>query len=166
MRYTKRLLSVIAVVALAACTDNGIFNPNQDLSGTYDLTVFAGRSVPTTYTIQAGTGDPAFPNGGTFVVNDGTLQLNGDGTFVETNHFTYNPSGQSSYNDQFISSGTWTMNGNGVNGTTINLFAPAQGNNQARNITANVDFDTQNQPTVFFTEDDGTGNLQSYEYKR
>lgn len=164
MRHTKRLLGVIAVMALAACTDNGIFNPNQDLSGTYDLTVFAGRSVPTTYTISAG--DPTFPNGGTFVVNDGTLQLNANGTFTETNNFTNNPNGQASYQTQFISNGTWTVNGNTVNGTQISLFAPAQGNNPARNITADVDFDQQNRATVFFQEDDGTGNLQSYEYKR
>lgn len=159
MRHTKRLLSVIAVMALAACTDNGIFNPNQDLSGTYDLTVFAGRSVPTTYTIAAG--ETGFPNGGTFVVNDGSLQLNSNGTFIETNNFTNNPSGQSSYPSQFVSNGTWT-----VNGTTVSLFAPAVGNNPARNIVANVDFDAQNRATVFFQEDDGTGNVQSYEYKR
>ncbi|HEV7387823.1 MAG TPA: hypothetical protein VGN73_04340 [Gemmatimonadaceae bacterium] len=162
MRHTKRLLSLIAVMALAACTDNGIFNPNQDLSGTYDLTVFAGRTVPTTYTIAAG--DPDFPNGGTFVVNDGSLQLNSNGTFVETNNFTSNPNGQSSYGSQFVSRGTWT-----VNGTTISLSAPAQGTNPARparNIVANIDFDAQNRATVFFQEDDGTGNVQSYEYKR
>jgi len=160
MRYTKRLLSVIAVVGLAACTDNGIFNPNQDFSGTYNLTVFAGKSVPATYTFQPG--DPDFPNGGTFVVNNGTLVLYNDGTFTETNNYTTTQNGQQPQGTSFVSNGTWTNNG-----TNFSLFAPAQNGNAARNVSGTVDVDTQGRATVFYQEvDQNTGVVESYEYKR
>src|SRR4051812_44878673 len=160
MRQTRRLLSLIAVVALAACTDNGIFNPNQDWSGSYTLTVFAGKSVPATYTFQPG--DPDFPNGGTFVVNNGTLQLNNNGSFTETNNYTTTQNGQASEQQQFVSSGTWTNNG-----TNFTLFAPAQNGNPSRNVTGTLDVDTQGRATVFYQEvDQGTGQVESYEYKR
>jgi hypothetical protein len=160
MRYTKRLLSVIAVVALAACTDNGIFNPNQDFSGTYTLTVFAGKSVPATYTFQPGDRD--FPNGGTFVVNNGTLVLYSDGTFTETNNYTTTQNGQQPQSSSFVSNGTWSNNG-----TNFSLFAQAQNGNAARNVSGTVDVDTQGRATVFYQEvDQNTGVVESYEYKR
>src|SRR3954469_2126918 len=141
MRHTKRLLSLVAVMTLAACTDNGIFNPNQDFSGTYTLTVFAGRSVPATYTFQPG--DPDFPNGGTFVVNNGSLSLNSNGTFTETNNYTTTQNGQSPVQSSFVSSGTWTVNGN-----TFHLFAPSQNGNPSRDVSGTVDVDVQGRNTV------------------
>jgi hypothetical protein len=161
MRHTKLLLSLIAVGTLAACTDNGIFNPNQDFSGTYTLTVFAGKSVPATYTFQPGV-DPDFPNGGTFVVNNGQLTLNNDGTFTETNNYTTTRSGQQPFDTQFFSSGNWNQNG-----TTISLFAPATQTDPARNVSGSLDVDTQGRATVFYQEvDAATGVVESYEYKR
>jgi hypothetical protein len=160
MRHTKRFLSLAAVLLIAACTDNGIFNPNQDASGTYSLTVFAGRSVPATYTYQAG--DPDFPNGGTFVVNSGTLVLNSNGTFTETNNYTTTQNGQSPQQTAFVSSGTWTLNG-----TDLSLFAPPQNGNSARNVSGTLDFDVQNRATINYQEQDPqTGIVDSYEYKR
>ena len=85
MRQTKRLLTLVAVILIAACTDNGIFNPLDNASGTYTLTVYAGRSIPATYVIQAGDPNyPNYPNGATFTVTGGTMVLNSNGTFVET----------------------------------------------------------------------------------
>jgi hypothetical protein len=160
MRHTKRLLSLVAVMSLAACTDNGIFNPNQDWSGSYTLTVFAGKSVPATYTFQPG--DPDFPNGGTFVVNNGRLDLNNNGTFTETNNYTTTQNGQTPQQTSFVSSGTWTNNG-----TSFSLFAPAQNGNPARNVSGTLDVDTNGRATVFYQEvDQNTGIVEGYEYKR
>jgi hypothetical protein len=113
-KKSRLLLTLTAATPLlfAACTDNGIFNPLNDASGTYQLTVYAGKTMPATFTIQAG--DPNFPeapNGGTLVVTDGTLVLQNTGSFVETNNYTITPTGQSGNAHQFVSSGTWTPNG-------------------------------------------------------
>ena len=59
MRQTKRLLSVIGILLIAACTDNGIFNPLNNAAGTYTLTVYAGKTLPATFTVQPG--DPQWP---------------------------------------------------------------------------------------------------------
>jgi hypothetical protein len=155
MRYTKQLLSLTAVVLLAACTDNSLTNPFQNAVGTYQLTVFAGKTIPATYTIQPG--DPNYPNGATFVVTGGSMQLNSNGTFVETNNFVTTPSGQAGQPSTFISSGTWTMQGT----TTLFLTAPPQNGNVARDIQATLDLDTIN-----FQESDGAGGFDSFEYKR
>src|SRR5712671_1733334 len=69
-RKVKRLLSLTAVATplfFAACSDNP-FNPINDASGTYQLTVYAGRSIPATYTIQPGDPNYNMPNGGTLQV--------------------------------------------------------------------------------------------------
>src|SRR2546423_8748739 len=109
MRQTKRFLSLIAVLAIAACTDNSITNPYGNVAGTYQLTVFAGRSLPATYTYSAGQ-IQALPNGGTVQWTDGTMVLNSNGTFVETNNRIVSPNGEASYSDPFISNGTYTVN--------------------------------------------------------
>ncbi|HMH25457.1 MAG TPA: hypothetical protein VK542_02595, partial [Gemmatimonadaceae bacterium] len=84
-KKSRLLLTLTAATPLLfACTDNGIFNPLNDASGTYQLTVYAGKTMPATFIIQAG--DPQFPeapNGGTLVVTDGTLVLQNSGAFVE-----------------------------------------------------------------------------------
>jgi hypothetical protein len=159
-KKSRLLLTLTAATPLlfAACTDNGIFNPLNDASGTYQLTVYAGKTMPATFTIQAG--DPNFPeapNGGTLVVTDGTLVLQNTGSFVETNNYTITPTGQSGNAHQFVSSGTWTLNG-----TTFTL------NDQSlqRFDTGTLDTDANGRLTVNYTEDSGNGTFQSYEYKR
>ena len=155
MRQTKRFLSLIAVMAIAACTDNSITNPYNNVAGTYQLTVFAGRTLPATYTYQAGQ-IQALPNGGTVQWTDGTMVLNSDGTFVETNHDIVTPNGGASYSDSFTSTGTYT-----VNGINFTLSAPAQNQTAQRYATGTIQFDTIN-----YDEDNGNGTTSQYEYRR
>jgi hypothetical protein len=152
-------LTVATPLLFAACTDNGIFNPMVDASGTYQLTVYAGRSMPAHFTVPAG--DPDFPNGATFDVTGGTLVLNSNGAFVETNNILITPTGQASFRNDFISSGTWTLNG-----TDLTLSAPAQNNASARFVTGTLDTNGNSRLAVNYTEADGTGNVNSFEYVR
>jgi hypothetical protein len=159
-KKSRLLLTLTAATPLlfAACTDNGIFNPLQDASGTYQLTVYAGKTMPATFTIQPG--DPNFPeapNGGTLVVTDGTLVLQNNGSFVETNNYTITPSGQGGQAHQFVSSGTWTLSGTSftLSDQTLQRFD-----------TGTLDADANGNLTVNYTEDSGNGVFQSYEYKR
>ena len=159
-KKSRLLLTLTAATPLlfAACTDNGIFNPLNDASGTYQLTIYANKSVPATFTIQPG--DPNFPeapNGGTLVVTDGTLVLQNNGSFVETNNYTITPSGQSGTAHQFVSSGTWSLNG-----TSFTLTDQAL----QRFDTGTLDADANGNLTVNYTEDAGNGVFQSFEYKR
>lgn len=155
MRHSKKLLSVIAVMLIAACTDNSITNPYGNVSGTYQLTVFAGRSLPATYTYQAGQ-IQALPNGGTIQWTDGTMELRSNGTFIESNNYIVSPNGGQSYSDTFISTGTYT-----VNGINFTLSAPPQNQTDQRYATGTIQFDTIN-----YDEQNGDGTTSSYEYKR
>jgi hypothetical protein len=158
---SRLLLGLTAAVPLlfAGCTDNSIFNPMANAAGTYQLTVYAGRTPPAQYTIQPG--DPNYsadaPNGGTLVVTGGTLVLSNSGTFVETNNYAITPTGGSTVQRQFLSSGTWTLNG-----TTFSLSDPSRN----RQVTGTLEADANNNLTVNYSEDDGTGTLQQFEYKR
>ena len=156
-RHARKLLSLTAVVALAACTDNSITDPFSQAAGTYQLTVYAGKSIPANYVIQAGDPNyPQYPNGATFVVTGGSIVLSNNGTFVETNSYTTTPTGQSPISSSFVSHGTWTMTG-----TDLFLTAPAQNQNGARNVQGTLIIDTIN-----YQEDNGVGGFDSFEYKR
>jgi hypothetical protein len=156
MRHSKKLLGLTAVLLFAAC-DNGITDPFQRASGTYELTVYAGRQVPATYTIQPGDPSyPQYPNGATFVVTDGELVLNSNGTFIETNNYVTTPTGGVGENSSFVSSGTWQ-----VNGTSLFLTAPPQNGIGQRNVQGTLDGDS-----VSYQESDGVGGFDSYEYVR
>ena len=155
MRHTKTLLSVIAVMLIAACTDNSLTNPYGNVSGTYQLTVFAGRSLPATYTYQPGQ-IQALPNGGTIQWTDGTMDLRSNGTFIETNNYLMTPAGGQTTSGSFTSTGTYT-----VSGVNFTLSAPAQNQTSQRYATGTIEFDTIN-----YDEDNGDGTTSSYEYKR
>ena len=143
-------ISAAAPLLLASCSETGILDPFDDAAGTYQLTVFAGRSVPATFTFGPGETN-SMPNGGTFQVTGGTLVLYNNGTFTETNHYITTPAGESSQQTTFVSSGTYT-----VNGTAFSLSAPAQNNVAPRFASGTLEFDTIN-----YIEDDA-----AYEYKR
>jgi hypothetical protein len=154
-------MSLTAAIPLlfAACTDNNIFNPQDDVVGNYQLTVYAGRTMPATFIIQPGDPDfPEAPNGGTFVVTSGSLVVNSDGTFFEQNNFSVTPQGQSSQQSPpFTSSGTWNLNG-----TSFSFSDPSR----QRFVTGTVTDDGSGDIRVNYTEDDANGTPQSYEYRR
>jgi hypothetical protein len=159
-RKAKLFLSLTAATPLvfAACTDNSIFNPMANASGTYQLTVYAGKSIPANYTIQPGDPNyPNYPNGAAFSVTGGTMVLNNNGTFIETNYYTTTPTGQASQNTNFVRTGTWTLSN-----TNLTLSIPAQNGRAAMYDSGTLDINTIN-----YQEDGGAGvGLQSYEYKR
>jgi hypothetical protein len=152
-------LTVATPLLFAACTDNGIFNPMSNAAGTYQLTVYAGHGIPAHFVVAAG--DPNFPNGAIIDVPSGTLVLNSNGAFVETNNIVVTQTGQSSVSNDFISSGTWTLNG-----TDLTLSAPAQNNTSARFVTGILDTNFNNRLAINYSEDDGTGTVNSFEYVR
>jgi hypothetical protein len=161
-KKSRLLLTLTAATPLlfAACTDNGVFNPLLDAAGTYQLTVYAGKSVPgAQFTFQAG--DPCCqqdaPNGGFITISDGTLVLQNNGAFVETNNYTITPSGGNPVAHQFLSSGTWTLSG-----TSFTLSDQSL----QRFDTGTLDTDSNGRLTVNYTEDGGNGVFQSFEYKR
>jgi len=159
-KRSRLLLSLTAATPLlfAACTDNNIFNPQDNAVGNYQLTVYAGRSMPATFIIQPGDPDfPEAPNGGTFVVTSGTLSLNSDGTFIENNNFSTTPQGQSSQQSSFTSSGTWNLNG-----TSFSLSDPSR----QRFVTGTLSEDVSGNIRVNYMENDLNGTAQSYEYTR
>ena len=162
-RQSRLLLGLTMATPLlfAACTDNSIFNPMSNAAGTYQLTVYAGRSLPATYQIQAGDPQwPQYPNGATFVVTGGDMVLNSNGMFIETNNYAITPTGQAQVTPNFVSSGTWTLNG-----TDLTLSAPAQNNNSSRFVTGTLAPNSNNNLTINYQEDTGSG-LQAFEYMK
>ena len=157
-RKVRMLLAVTVATPLlfAACTDNGIFNPIQDASGNYQLSVYAGHSMPAHITIPPNDPQFGFPNGGSYDVTSGNISLSSNGTFVETNNYVVTETGFGSSNQTFTRNGSWT-----ISGTDLTLFIPAQNNNQSEVIDATLDVDT-----ITYQEADENGVLQSYEYKR
>ncbi|MEO8579726.1 MAG: hypothetical protein ABI469_05715 [Gemmatimonadales bacterium] len=159
MRHTKRLLSLTAVMVLAACTDN-ITNPRADAAGTYTLTVYAGKSIPAHFVVQPGDpGYPDLPNGGTLDVTGGDIVLNSNGTFAETNDLVLTPPSGSAISRTFFRTGTWTLYGE-----TLTIDSGSGSN--AIHDQGTVTTDANGVMTVNYTEDDGTGTFQPYEYKR
>jgi hypothetical protein len=163
-RKTRLFLSLTAATPLlfaAACTDNGILNPLSNAAGTYQLTVYAGRTLVAHYVIQPN--DPFFsadaPNGGTLDVTDGSLDLNTNGTYIEINNYVITPSGGSPITRFFRSQGTWTMNVN--NDVTLSSQA------ENRLVTGTWTADTsRGVETINYQEPNGSGGVDSFEYAR
>ena len=148
-------LTVATPLLFAACKDYGPLTPYTDVAGTYQLTVFAGASLPVTYTYSAGQVQ-ALPNGGTITWTDGTMDLRSDGSFTETNNYVITPNGQPAQNSFFLSRGTFTVD---VNDFT--LSAPPQNGIAARFASGTIVVDRIN-----YVEDNGDGTTSAYEYMR
>ena len=159
---TSRLLlglTVATPLLFAACTDNNIFNPMANAAGTYQLTVYAGKTLTAHYLIPQG--DATYPNGASFDVVGGDLELSSNGTFIETNNYVITPTGQASFTQQFTSRGTWTLNG-----TALTLNAPAQNGRPSRFVTGTLAPNINNNLTINYQEDNAAGGVDSFEYIR
>ncbi len=158
-RKAKLLLSLTAATPLlfAACKDNSLLGPLADAAGTYQLTVYAGQTLVAHYTIQPNDPNyPLYPNGATLDVVGGTMVLNGNGTFTETNNYVITPTGGAAQNRDFVSQGTWTLSG-----MDWTLTAPAQGINGPRYVTGTLSVDRIN-----YQEANQAGVFEAYEYRR
>ncbi len=153
-RKAKLLLSLTAATPLlfVACTDNTLLGPLAEAAGTYQLTVYAGKTLIAHYTIQPNDPNyPQYPNGATLDVVDGTMVLNSNGTYIETNNYVITPTGSAAQNSYFVSQGTWTLSG-----TDWTLTAPAQGSNGPRYLTGTLSLNTINYQEA----------NEAYEYRR
>jgi hypothetical protein len=110
-KRVRRLLGVAAVapLLLTSC-DNSPFDPFEEAIGTYELSIFADQSMPAEFDCSPGECQ-SIPNGGHIRINSGSLTLYNDGTFLETNNWTETPTGGTSRNVEFQSSGTYDLNG-------------------------------------------------------
>jgi hypothetical protein len=159
-RTARLFLGLNAATCLlffAACTNNEPLNPLTDAAGTYQLTLFRGMTPPVTDTYAAGD-IGALPNGGTVTWTDGTMVLNSNGTFIETNNYTATPTDSTARPPgAFVSSGTYT-----VRGTTFTLSAPPIGSTvSARSATGTI-----SASTIDYQESNGGVGFDSYQYKR
>lgn len=150
---TKRVRRLLGAAAMAplflTSCDSNIFDPFDDAVGTYDLTVYAGASLPADF--DCDPGECGMPNGGTLRVNDGILTLRSNGTFEETVDYTEEEFGFSPDSYSVTWDGTYD-----VNGDQFTLSAPAQSGYQARFATGTIEFDS-----IRFIEDNA-----SFEYRR
>ena len=160
---TKKSRLLVALTAatpllFAACYDHNITDPFNNAAGTYDLTVFRGATLPVTDTYPAGQ-FATLPNGGTVRWTDGTMVLYNNGTFVETNNYVVTPNGQSSSSGAFVSSGTYTLDGE-----EFTLSAPAQSQTAARFASGTLTADPVYR--INYQEQNESGGFDSYEYIR
>ncbi|MEO8909213.1 MAG: hypothetical protein ABI408_03175 [Gemmatimonadaceae bacterium] len=155
-RNARLFLALTAAMPLlfAACKDNNLVTPGN-VVGTYNLTLFRGKTPPVVDTYQASDSSSDFPNGGTATWTDGTLTLRSDGTFTEINSVTVAPTGAASHQSAFTSVGTYTSSGG-----TIVFSAPAQNTSGARNFTGTVTVNS-----ITYQESNGVG-FDSFKYQR
>jgi hypothetical protein len=155
-RNARLLLALTTATPLlfAGCKDNNLVTP-ENVVGTYQLSLFRGLVPPVVDTYQASDNVDGFPNGGTATWTDGTIVLNPDGSFAETNNVTLSPTGGTTQQSAFTSVGTYRLSG-----SSIIFTAPAQNNTNARNFTGNVTVNS-----IRYQESNGQG-FDLYEYRR
>jgi hypothetical protein len=147
-------LTAATPLLFAACKDNNLVTPGN-VVGTYQLTLFRGLQPPVTDTYQASDNIDGFPNGGTATWTDGTIVLDADGGFTETDNVTLSPTGGTTQQSAFTSVGTYRLSG-----TSIIFSAPAQNGSSARNFTATVTVNS-----ISYQESNGQ-SFDLFEYRR
>jgi hypothetical protein len=156
-KNTRVALALTAAVPLlfSACKDNNLVTP-ENVVGTYQLSLFRGQLPPVTDTYQASDGVPGFPNGGTATWTDGTIVLDANGNFAETDNVTLAPTGGTTQPSAFTSLGTYRLSGN-----SIIFTAPPQDNLNGRSFTGTVTVNS-----ISYQESNGQGGFDLFEYRR
>lgn len=145
------------LLLVAACTNSDPVSPLAKAAGQYQMTLFRGGPLPVTDTYMAADSIRSLPNGGTVTWTDGIMVLNSDGTFVETNNYTLNPTGgTTSSTGAFVSKGKYT-----VSGTTFTLSVAAI----PQQVAARFAIGTISASTINYQESNGV-RLDTFEYKR
>ena len=155
-RNARLALALTAATPLlfAGCKDNNLVTP-ANVVGSYQLTLFRGLVPPVVDTYKASDAIPGFPNGGTATWTDGTIVLNADRSFTETDNVTLAPTGGPTQQSAFTSVGTYRLSG-----ASVVFTAPAQNGSSARSFSATVTVNS-----ISYQESDGQ-SLQLFEYRR
>jgi hypothetical protein len=157
VRLILDLTAATPLLLVAACTNNSPTNPLAKAAGEYQMTLFRGGPLPVTDTYTAADNITSLPNGGSIVWTDGTMVLNSDGTFVETNNYTAIPTGSTTTpTDAFVSIGKYT-----VSGTTFTLSVAAI----PQQVAARFATGTISASTIDYQESNGV-TFDTFEYKR
>jgi hypothetical protein len=157
VRLILGLTAATPLLLVAACTNNEPVSPLTSAAGQYQMTLFRGGLLPVTDTYTAADSITSLPNGGTVTWTDGTMVLNSDGTFVETNNYTINPTGSTtSSTGAFVSIGKYT-----VSGTNFSLSVAAV----PQQVAARSATGTISATTINYQESNGV-SLDTFEYKR
>ena len=159
-RTSRLILGLTAATPLllvGACTKSDAISPLARASGQYQMTLFRGGPLPVTDTYTAADSITSLPNGGTVTWTDGTMVLNSDGTFIETNNYRLNPTGSTtSSTGAFVSMGKYT-----VSGTTFTLSVVAI----PQQVAARSATGTISASTINYQESNGV-TFDTFEYKR
>jgi hypothetical protein len=156
-RLILGLAAATPLLLVAACTTGDPISPLARAAGQYQMTLFRGGPLPVTDTYTAADSITSLPNGGTVTWTDGTMVLNSDGTFVETNNYRLNPTGSTtSSTGAFVSMGKYT-----VSGTTFTLSVAAI----PQQVAARFATGTISASTINYQESNGV-SFDTYEYKR
>ena len=101
----RKLLAVLALVAVAACGGDSGTNPNSDsIEGTYSLRTINGSPLP--FTVQSGTYS--------YTIKTDVITIASNGSWTETYTYTETANGQTT-NGSDVDGGTWVRAGNVVN---------------------------------------------------
>ena len=156
----RLILGITAATPLLlvdGCSGSDPISPLVKAAGQYQLTLFRGGPPPVTDTYTAADSITSLPNGGTVTWTDGTMVLNSDGSFIETDNYRLNPTGSTTSSaGAFVSMGKYT-----VSGTTFTLTVAAI----PQQIPARFATGTISASTITYQESNGV-TFDTFEYQR
>ena len=156
-RLILGLIAASPLLLLSACSSSDPISPLAKAAGQYQLTLFRGGPPPVTDTYTAADSITSLPNGGTVTWTDGTMVLNSDGSFIETDNYRLNPTGSTTSSaGAFVSMGKYT-----VSGTTFTLTVAAI----PQQIPARFATGTISASTITYQESNGV-TFDTFEYQR
>src|ERR1700737_1588142 len=96
-RLILGLTAATPLLLVDGCSGSDPISPLVKAAGQYQLTLFRGGPPPVTDTYTAADSITSLPNGGTVTWTDGTMVLNSDGTFIETDNYRLDPTGGTTF---------------------------------------------------------------------